>query len=192
MNRFFRQFHLNYFVIVIAVLFCLPCHASKVIGVLDGDTIDVLENGSPLRIRLANIDAPEKTQPFGQVSKKSLSDMCYGKDATVLITGMEQTIREKKRTIAIVKCGGVEVNRAQVERGLAWVYTKYNHDVNLPAIQASARIGHVGLWRDIAPIPPWDFRHKKTGLVLDETSECLVGPRGCHYRFVNGKKQYGC
>ena len=34
----------------------------KVIRVLDGDTIEVLQDKKPVRIRLANIDAPEKKQ----------------------------------------------------------------------------------------------------------------------------------
>ncbi|MDO8728591.1 MAG: thermonuclease family protein [bacterium] len=182
----------KYYVLIVGALLCFPCYASKVIGVLDGDTLDVMENGSPLRIRLANVDAPEKTQAFGQASKKSLSDMCYGKEAIVHVTGMEQTIREKKRTIAIVQCGGIDVNRAQVERGLAWVYTRYNHDVTLPLLQLQAKNGHIGLWHDVDPVPPWDYRHKKTGLVATDVSDCLVGPRGGRFRIVDGKKQYGC
>ena len=34
--------------------------AYKVIGIADGDTLTLLVNNRPLKIRLANIDAPEK------------------------------------------------------------------------------------------------------------------------------------
>ncbi|MBP2845826.1 hypothetical protein J8655_10080, partial [Dickeya oryzae] len=40
----------------------------KVIRVIDGDTLDILQVITPVRIRLQNIDAPEKKQPFGSWS----------------------------------------------------------------------------------------------------------------------------
>ena len=46
----------------------------KVVGVLDGDTLDCYEGeGKKHRIRLAEIDAPEKSQAYGQKAKKMLS-----------------------------------------------------------------------------------------------------------------------
>jgi len=40
-----------------------------VIGIADGDMLALLVDRKLLKIRLANIDAPEKKQPFGQRSK---------------------------------------------------------------------------------------------------------------------------
>lgn len=53
--------------------------SGRVVGVADGDTLTLLHAQTPVRIRLAEID-PEKAQPFGQRSKQSLSDLCYGKE----------------------------------------------------------------------------------------------------------------
>jgi micrococcal nuclease len=102
-----------------------------------------------------SIDAPEKTQAFGERSKQSPSDLCFGRDATY----KAQTIDKYGRTVARVTCGGADVNRAQVERGMAWVYDKYNTDHSLPAVQANAMAGSKGLWAEKSPIPPWEFRH---------------------------------
>lgn len=56
----------------------------RVVGVADGDTITILDNtNTQFKIRLAGIDASEKKLPFGSVSKKSLSDMVYGKHVTI-------------------------------------------------------------------------------------------------------------
>ena len=44
----------------------------KVIRVLDGDTIEVLQDKKPVRIRLANIDAPEKNRLSGAGQQISL------------------------------------------------------------------------------------------------------------------------
>jgi len=131
--------------------------SAQVIGIADGDTLTVLENNKPLKIRLANIDAPEKRQAWGDRSKQSLSQLCFGKDAQYVT----QTIDRYKRTVAVVTCDGVQVNRAQVERGLAWTYTRYSRDSSLPAIEAKARDSKIGLWADNEPVPPWEFRRKK-------------------------------
>jgi micrococcal nuclease len=134
-----------------------PAFAHKVIRIADGDTLTLLVDRKPVKIRLANIDAPEKAQAFGQRSKQSLSDLCWRKDATY----ETQDIDRYGRTVAVVTCGGVEVNRVQIERGMAHVYLKYNRDPSLLRLQERAREGHVGLWRDADPVPPWEFRRQK-------------------------------
>jgi len=50
----------------------------RVVGVIDGDTVKVLDATQQLHtVRLMGIDAPEKAQPYGQRSKQSLSEMVY-------------------------------------------------------------------------------------------------------------------
>jgi micrococcal nuclease len=163
-----------------------PAFAYQVIGVSDGDTLTLLVDRTPLKIRLANVDAPEKKQSFGERSKQSLSVLCFGKDATYAV----QDIDRYGRTVAVVTCAGVQVNRAQVERGMAWVYLKYNRDKSLPAVQAQAKLKRAGLWADKSPVPPWEFRHPVKAAANDAT--CHVGPRGGRYEIVNGHKRYGC
>jgi micrococcal nuclease len=139
-----------------AILLCIsaPAFAHKVIGVADGDTLTVLQDQRPVKIRLANVDAPEKAQAFGQRSKQSLSELCYGKDATYDAVDVDRY----GRTVAVVTCGGVNVNQEQVARGMAWVYTRYNKDPVLGGIEARAREARAGLWSEPAPTPPWTFR----------------------------------
>src|SRR5437867_657240 len=145
--------------------FSPPAAAHQVIGIADGDTLTLLVDRAPLKIRLADIDAPEKKQAFGQRSKQSLSDLCWGKDATY----QAQTIDKYGRTVARVTCAGVDANRAQVERGFAWVYPKYNRDASLPAVENAARAARRGLWADKEPMPPWEFRHPAVSNVADKS-----------------------
>lgn len=128
------------------LLCALPAHADRVIGIADGDTMTLLVNRKPLKIRLADIDAPEKRQAFGQRSKESLSDLCWSKDATY----KAQTVDRYGRTVAQVTCAGIDANRAQIERGMAWVYVQYNKDNSLPAVQAAARLSRKGLHHRLA------------------------------------------
>lgn len=176
-----------------AFALALPAHAHKVIGISDGDNLTLLVGQQPLKIRLANIDAPEKAQAFGERSKQSLSDLCFGKDAEYQV----QDIDLYGRTVAVVTCAGVEANRAQVKRGLAWVYPKYNKDLTLPGLEVTARKGRRGLWAEATPLPPWKFRRLQVKKVSATSSEasvegiCFIDRRG-QYRIVDGKKRYGC
>jgi len=129
----------------------------RVVGVADGDTLTVLQTQTTVRIRLAEIDAPEKAQPFGQRSKQSLSDLCYGKDARVVISNQDRY----GRSIGRVWCTGIDANAEQVRRGLAWVYDHYVTDESLYALQDAARKARSGLWADPAPIRPWEWRKQK-------------------------------
>jgi micrococcal nuclease len=189
----FADLPYNYAVKTLGLLVVLflssPAFAHQVIGISDGDTLTLLVDRKPLKIRLANIDAPEKTQAFGERSKQSLSDFCFGRDATY----KAQTIDKYGRTVARVTCGGVDVNRAQVERGMAWVYDKYNTDRSLPTLQANAKAGSKGLWADKSPVAPWEFRHSKPAPAVAANDEtCHVGPRGGRYQMINRTKRYGC
>lgn len=133
----------------------------RVVGVADGDTITILDNtNTQYKIRLAGIDAPEKKQPFGNVSKKALSDMVYGKQVTVDYNKQDRY----GRTVGKVLVDGVDANLEQVKRGQAWFYKNYQNEqpledqLNYLHAQESAERSTVGLWIDIAPIPPWNFR----------------------------------
>lgn len=128
----------------------------RAVRVLDGDTIEVLSpDNHTVRVRLANIDAPEKTQPFGQRSKESLTQLVARQSVRIIDLGGDQY----GRRIGRVMVNGLEANVEQVRAGMAWVYARYNHDEQLPGLESEARAQRVGLWADPYPTAPWDFRH---------------------------------
>ena len=125
----------------------LPAHADftgKVIAVADGDTITVLRDKEQVKIRLVEIDAPEKGQAFGNKSKQSLSDLCFDKTATLADKGKDRY----GRTLARVYCDDVDANVEQVRRGMAWAYDRYVTDRGLYLIQDEAKAAKRGLWVD--------------------------------------------
>ena len=136
----------------------------RVVGVTDGDTITLLDStNTQYKVRLAGIDAPEKKQAFGNVSKKSLSDLVYDKQVTVNWKKLDRY----GRTVGKVLINGQDVNLEQINRGMAWFYKKFQNELVLDDrlaylhAQEAAEKGKTGLWIDQEPIAPWDFRKKK-------------------------------
>ena len=141
-----------------AALLCL------VVGISDGDTVKVrCPHQAQTAVRLAEIDAPEKAQPFGQRSKQLLSTLCFMKQAQIRPAGRDRY----GRTIARVTCAGTDANAAMVRAGLAWAYTRYLNDPKIQALELVARRERLGLWVDPHPLPPWEWRkagEKGTGV----------------------------
>lgn len=133
--------------------------ALVVIGVSDGDTLTVRDGDTRTVIRLAEVDAPERTQPYSQVSRRNLEALCRQAKA-VEITPVDTD--HYGRTVAHVRCDGVHVNWRQVEDGLAWCFTRYlkHPEVCLP-LEKAAKATKKGLWRESSPQAPWDFRAAK-------------------------------
>lgn len=133
-------------------------YTAKVIGVKDGDTIEILFENQPQIVRLAHIDAPEKKQPFGTKSKQFVSDFCFGKTVKIVIAGKPDRYR---RWIAEVFYKNQNLNKELVRNGLAWHFKKYSKNVNYTDLENIARTKKLGLWQDENPIAPWDWRKPK-------------------------------
>lgn len=138
-----------------ALLLCL------VVGISDGDTLTTRCNTQHglqnVKVRLAEIDAPEKAQPWGARSKQHLAQLCFGRTAQV----RTQTVDRYGRSVARVSCEGVDANAEQVSSGMAWVFHRYARDHSLVAKQDAARSSRRGLWADSAPVAPWDWRSQR-------------------------------
>lgn len=126
----------------------------RVVGVVDGDTIDVLVDRQPIRIRLAEIDAPERRQPFGTQSRNALAKITFGREVHVV----ESSTDRYGRTVGTVFIGARNVNGEMVASGMAWAYRRYVLDVGYLQLELNAREQRVGLWRDPYPIAPWAWR----------------------------------
>ena len=138
-----------------------PAHADsfegKVISVSDGDTITVMHKGSGERIRLHGIDAPERSQDFGNRAKQYVGSLIFGKQVTVISNGTDKY----GRTLGTVTLSKGEIlNHEILRNGYAWWYKKYApSDTELARLEAQARRERRGLWIQPKPIPPWEFRH---------------------------------
>jgi micrococcal nuclease len=156
--------------------------AGRVIGVSDGDTMTVLVDRSPVKVRLNGIDAPERGQAFGARAKQFASELAFGREVTVREYGLDKY----GRMIGdVFLADGGLLN--QERGGLAWWYRKYAPtDTTLEKLEVEARSDKRGLWADANPIPPWAYRKLRRGekkldasdLVLFGTELPQVLPRG--------------
>jgi endonuclease YncB( thermonuclease family) len=137
-----------------------PQFTGQVVGIIDGDTIDVLHNGQAERIRLNGIDCPEKKQPYGTKAKQFTSSLVFGKQVTV------KPLKKDRhgRTVAdVLLPDGTNVSHELVKAGFAWWYKQYaRHDETLAELEGEAREQKRGLWADAHPVPPWEVRHPRS------------------------------
>jgi len=132
--------------------------SGQVVGVLDGDTIEVLHRNRAERIRLNGIDCPEKGQAYGKKANQAASALVFGKEVTLNTFGKDKY----GRTIAdVLLPDGTNVNQALVKDGWCWWYRKYaTTDVELEKLEKEAREAKKGLWIDPVPVPPWEWRRR--------------------------------
>ena len=135
-------------------------HEGRVVKVVDGDSITLLvNNNSQLKIRLAEIDTPERGQPYWRVSRQTLADLVAGK----AVMAIEIDIDRYHRIVAHVYVDGLWVNEELVKNGAAWVYPKYAYSEELFSAQEDARNKKIGIWglSEKERIPPWEWRRMK-------------------------------
>lgn len=132
----------------------------RVVGIADGDTITVLHDSRPERIRLYGIDCPERRQAYGKKAQQFTAKRVYKQVVEVHPFDVDQY----GNTVAIVRMKGSILNEELIRLGLAWVYTWY---CNLgicrkwEGLMSEARSSRRGLWADRNPIPPWAYREEK-------------------------------
>ena len=129
----------------------------KIIGIVDGDTFDILMEGNiTVRVRMEGIDAPERGMPFYKVAKNYLSNLCFGKQVKLKISHKDN----HNRTLAFSYLeDGKELSHEMLKAGLAWHFKKYNSDVDLEQLEIDARNSKIGIWQDENPMPPWINRN---------------------------------
>ena len=154
--------NINKLLLPLLLLFTLSAQAEtlegKVVKIADGDTLTILTStNQQVKVRLAGIDTPERKQPFGNRAKQALSSLAFQKQALVEI----ETKDRYGRTVGIVFVNGQNVNAELVKQGMAWVYRKYNKDMDLYELESRAKKEKLELWLDENPIPPWEWRRGK-------------------------------
>jgi endonuclease YncB( thermonuclease family) len=126
--------------------------------VLDGDSLILQADGVDVEVRLAEIDAPEKGQPYADRSRKALQGMLVDRRARLVVLDIDRYGRTVARVYRLPD--EVWINAEMVRRGHAWAYRRFVRDKRLYDIEREARERQRGLWAlpESQRIPPWQWR----------------------------------
>lgn len=148
---------------VIACLLCLLGLSSQaqdtytLSKVFDGDTVELQSATGRLKLRLTDIDAPERNQEYGQKSRRALIKLCKGDNIkiSVAFNGKDKYDRNLGR----LQCNQTDASLYLAQHGYAWHNEKYSNDAAIKAAVAKAREKRIGLWSSEDPLAPWVWRH---------------------------------
>lgn len=134
-------------------------NSGTVVKIKDGDTVVILNNDKTnmITIRVAQIDCPEKNQPYGKKAKMFTSNEIYLKHVNYEIINTDKY----GRTIAKIYYDNKKsLAEELLKNGFAWHYRQYSNSYELDNLQIQARNAKLGLWQDENPTPPWEYRKR--------------------------------
>ncbi len=115
----------------------------QAIGVADGATFTLLrDNRSQVRIRLAEIDAPESGHPWVNESRVALHSLVHGKDVHVEVQNVDRSGSVTGRAFT----AEADISAEMVWLGHAWVDRRRVRDRSFFALEEDARRYRRGLW----------------------------------------------
>ena len=149
---------LRYIIWILLIPAPLFAWEAKVVEVIDGDSVIVFHENRRVQVQLAAVDCPEMDQPWGKKAKQFTSYLTYGNQVVVWPAYEDSG----GQLFAFVFTDDINLNKALLRAGLAWHYRKYSRDPLLTALEMEARAEIKGLWGDLNPIPPWEFRKQRS------------------------------
>jgi micrococcal nuclease len=152
-----KFYSLLIFLFIINITYSQTTLTAKVVGIKDGDTVVVLDSlNNQITLRLAEVDTPEKSQPFGTKSKQFTSDQIYLKTIKYVVTDTDRY----GRSIAMIYYGedNKYLSAEIIKKGMGWHYKRYSTSKELALLEDNAKKNKIGLWVDNNPIAPWEFR----------------------------------
>ena len=154
-NPFFKQF-----LAILAISWILACSpptfALEITYFYDGDTVKINDAGREYKLRVTDIDAPERTQTYGLKSRRALMQFCKTTSVQVQLLGTDKY----QRKLGKLECNNQDVSFYMIENGNAWFYQQYSTDSALELAELEARNKKRGLWKSQHPTPPWIWRNK--------------------------------
>jgi micrococcal nuclease len=134
--------------------------------IFDGDSF-IVHSTQPratlrndVEVRLMDIDAPEKDQPYADTARGALRHLIEGRRVFVDVVEIDRY--ERKVAKVYREPDRLEIARALVHDGHVWVNRKYAKDPSLVGLEDMARSKGLGLWslpKDLL-VPPWQFRYQ--------------------------------
>jgi endonuclease YncB( thermonuclease family) len=152
-----------------------------VAAVIDGDTLllkPMRERARFYKLRLAGIDAPELSQPYGIEAGRLLAQLTLHRSVTVTTVATDRYGRRVGWIALIAGDGGQrDINAELVRRGAAWASVWHRHESRLMPLQREARLARRGLWKDRGAMPPWVWRRRADATPVSASTPLPSRPR---------------
>ncbi len=132
----------------------LPAFALEISYFYDGDSVKIKDAGKVYKLRIIDIDAPERTQTYGLKSRRALMKLCKNAKLQVQLLDMDKYGRK----LGKLECNNQDASFYMVKNGHAWFYQQYSSDSALELAELEARDHKRGLWQAQHPTPPWVWR----------------------------------
>lgn len=129
----------------------------KITQFYDGDTVLIKDAFREYKLRLTDIDAPERNQIYGKTARRALMNLCQHADIQVIVTGTDKY----QRSLGRLNCNGQDASIYMLKNGHAWFNRRYSMDYTLDLLEQESRANQQGLWKRKNPTPPWIWRQKK-------------------------------
>jgi endonuclease YncB( thermonuclease family) len=156
----------------------------RVSHVKDGDSFVLVTQGREVEARIAEIDAPELAQPYGDAARAALERRIQGREVRLEVS----TLDRYGRSVGRLRVGDTDVGRELVREGAAWVSRQYGKDLELYDAETEARRARRGLWAtaEAERAPPWEWRetHPRGARAAPSEARPDAAPRAC------GTKRY--
>lgn len=132
--------------------------------IFDGDSFlvrpaNARDKSPDIDVRLQDIDAPEKSQPYGSSARAALVDIIADREVFVDVI---ETDRYGRKIVRVFRePDRLDVIKAMVRDGHVWVYRRKVNDASLIELEDAARAAHRGLWAlpEEELMPPWQYRY---------------------------------
>ena len=151
------SFKILLFLLVTNFIYSQTSLTAKVVGIKDGDTVVVIDSlNNQITLRLAEVDCPEKSQPFGTKAKQFTSDQIYLKTIKYIVTDKDRY----GRAIAMIyyDVDNKYLSAEIIKAGMGWHYKRYSTSKELAQFEINAKKNKIGLWIDNNPIEPSEWR----------------------------------
>ncbi len=132
----------------------LPAFALEITYFYDGDTVKIKDGTKVYKLRISDIDAPERTQTYGLKSRRALMKFCKNASVQVQLLGTDKYQRE----LGKLECNNQDASFYMLKNGYAWFYQQYSSDSALELAELEARNNKRGVWQSQHPTPPWVWR----------------------------------
>lgn len=129
----------------------------QVLGIIDGDTIDVDLDGERTRVRVIGLDAPERDECGYQEAASAMQSLAQSREVRLEADPTQLDVDVYGRLLRhVFTLEGLNVAEQIIEQGFAVEYTydkPYAHVEDFLAAQARAQEAGLGIWGPLCATP---------------------------------------